>query len=155
MPADFDPAYQVPSWGWWIVLYFFAGGVTGGVSFAAAWLDLFGDANDRAAMRLGHLLAFPLILVCALFLVVAVSAILSRRERLLRMALPWLAAFAATLSVAVFVSLREARGSPSSLRLPPFSTSRPPWRRDRKPRQCKAQLPLRPPPRLRRWPAMP
>jgi formate-dependent nitrite reductase membrane component NrfD len=70
MPPDFNPSYQVPNWGWWIVLYFFLGGVTGGVYFAAAWLDLFGDTSDRPAMRLGHLLAFPLIILCALCLVV-------------------------------------------------------------------------------------
>jgi protein NrfD len=70
MPADFDPAFQVPNWSWWIVLYFFAGGVTGGVYFAAAWLDLFGDRNDRSAMRAGYLVAFPLIIVCAIFLTV-------------------------------------------------------------------------------------
>lgn len=70
MPPDFNPSFQVPNWGWWIVLYFFLGGVTGGVYFAAAWLDLFGDVNDRAAMRLGHLLAFPLIIVCAVALIV-------------------------------------------------------------------------------------
>src|SRR5207244_1478646 len=70
MPSDFNPSYQLTNWGWWIVLYFFLGGVTGGVYFAAAWLDLFGDVRDRAAMRLGHLLAFPLIIVCALALVV-------------------------------------------------------------------------------------
>ncbi len=70
MPPDFNPSFQTPTWGWGIVLYFFFGGVTGGVYFAAAWLDLFGDANDRTAMRLGHLLAFPLILGCAGLLVV-------------------------------------------------------------------------------------
>jgi len=69
MPPDFDPNFQIPNWGWWIVLYFFAGGVTGGVYFAAAWLDLFGDQTDRATVRLGHLMAFPLIIVCALFLI--------------------------------------------------------------------------------------
>ena len=67
---DFDPNFEIPRWGWWIVLYFFLGGITGGVYFAAAWLDLFGDANDRAAMRLGHLIAFPLIVVSGLVLVV-------------------------------------------------------------------------------------
>ena len=70
MPPDFNPAFQVPNWGWWIVLYFFVGGATGGVYFAAGWLDLFGDASDRTAIRLGHLLAFPLIILSALFLVV-------------------------------------------------------------------------------------
>jgi len=70
MPADFNPVFQVPNWGWWIVLYFFVGGLTGGVYFAAAWLDLFGDANDRSASRLGHLLAFPLMVLSVAFLVV-------------------------------------------------------------------------------------
>jgi formate-dependent nitrite reductase membrane component NrfD len=52
------------------VLYFFIGGITGGVYFAAAWLDLFGDAEDRAAMRLGHILALPLIAISGLVLIV-------------------------------------------------------------------------------------
>ena len=68
MPADFNPSFQVPNWGWWIVLYFFVGGITGGIYFASAWLDLFGELRDRAAMRLGHLVAFPLILLSAVFL---------------------------------------------------------------------------------------
>ena len=70
MPPDFDPNFEIPRWGWWIVLYFFVGGITGGVYFAAAWLDLFGDAKDRPAMRLGHLIAFPLIVVSGLLLIV-------------------------------------------------------------------------------------
>jgi formate-dependent nitrite reductase membrane component NrfD len=69
MPADFNPSFEVPHWGWWIVLYFFFGGLTGGVYLAAAWLDLFGDQTDRPAMRLGHLLAFPLIILCVVFLI--------------------------------------------------------------------------------------
>src|SRR5207302_1470757 len=69
MPPDFNPSFQTPNWGWWIVLYFFTGGVTGGVYFAAAWLDLLGDRSDRIAMRVGHLVAFPLILLCAIFLI--------------------------------------------------------------------------------------
>jgi formate-dependent nitrite reductase membrane component NrfD len=70
MPPDFNPSFQVPNWSWWIVLYFFFGGLTGGVFFAAAWLDLFGDAMDRRVMRLGYILGFPLILLCALFLII-------------------------------------------------------------------------------------
>ena len=70
MPPDFNPSFQPPNWGWWIVLYFFAGGVTGGVYFAAAWLDLFGDQADRIAVRLGHILALPLIILSAAFLIV-------------------------------------------------------------------------------------
>jgi formate-dependent nitrite reductase membrane component NrfD len=70
MPPDFDPNFQIPHWSWWIVLYFFFGGVTGGLYFAAAWLDLFGERFDRPAMRVGHFLAFPLLLLCAVFLIV-------------------------------------------------------------------------------------
>lgn len=69
MPTDFNPSFQVPNWGWWILLYFFAGGVTGGVYFAAAWLDLFGDELDRPAVRRGHLITFPLLIVCTIFLI--------------------------------------------------------------------------------------
>jgi protein NrfD len=70
MPPDFNPSFVIPHWGWWIVLYFFIGGITGGVYFAAAFLDLFGEARDRPAVRLGHLLAFPLILLSAIVLIV-------------------------------------------------------------------------------------
>src|SRR5919204_3106773 len=70
MPPEFNPSYQSPDWAWWIVLYFFVGGVTGGVYFTAAWLDLFGDETDRWGMRVGYLLAFPFILVCALLLII-------------------------------------------------------------------------------------
>jgi formate-dependent nitrite reductase membrane component NrfD len=70
MPPEFNPSFQVPNWGWWIVLYFFVGGITGGTYFAAAWLDLFGDARDRGAIWLGHILAFPLLVLSSLFLIV-------------------------------------------------------------------------------------
>ena len=71
MPPEFNPSFQSPHWAWWIVLYFFVGGMTGGIYFAAAWLDLFGDkAGDRGIVRLGYLLAFPLIIISALFLIV-------------------------------------------------------------------------------------
>lgn len=74
MPSDFNPSFASPNWGWWIVLYFFFGGVTGGIYFAAAWLDLFGDPADRAVMRLGHRLAFPLIILSSLFLIADLGA---------------------------------------------------------------------------------
>ncbi len=70
MPPEFNPAFQSPHWSWWIVLYFFVGGLTGGLYFAAAWLDLFGDRIDRAAVRLGHLIAFPMIILSSIFLIV-------------------------------------------------------------------------------------
>src|SRR5687768_2649566 len=70
MPPEYNPLFQRPDWAWWIVLYFFFGGITGGLYFAAAWLDLFGDLGDRPAIRLGHLLTFPLLIVCAVLLIV-------------------------------------------------------------------------------------
>ena len=70
MPPEFNPSFQTPNWGWWIVLYFFVGGITGGMYFAAAFLDLFGDARDRGAIWLGHILAFPLLVLCSVFLIV-------------------------------------------------------------------------------------
>jgi protein NrfD len=69
MPPEFNPLFQSPEWAWWIVFYFFIGGITGGLYFAAGWLDLFGDESDRPAMRFGHVLAFPLLIVCALLLI--------------------------------------------------------------------------------------
>src|SRR6267142_2569917 len=70
MTPEFNPSFQSPNWAWWIVLYFFVGGLTGGTYFTAAWLDLFGDRGDRALVRLGHVIAFPLIILSAIFLIV-------------------------------------------------------------------------------------
>ena len=57
-----------PRWGWYIVLYFFLGGLSAGTYFIATLLLLAGDPRDRQAVRLGYLLSFPLLLVCALLL---------------------------------------------------------------------------------------
>lgn len=70
-----------PDWGWLIVTYFFIGGIAGGSSALAALLDLFGNRQDRAVARLGHLVALPLILISGLLLVVD----LTRPERFLNM----------------------------------------------------------------------
>ncbi len=59
----------VPHWGWYIVLYFFLGGLSAGTYFAATMLLLAGDRRDHDAVRLGYLLSFPLLLVCAVLLI--------------------------------------------------------------------------------------
>jgi protein NrfD len=59
----------VPHWGWYIVLYFFIGGLAAGTYFVATLLLLAGDRRDHAAIRLGYLLSFPLLLVCAVLLI--------------------------------------------------------------------------------------
>jgi formate-dependent nitrite reductase membrane component NrfD len=58
-----------PRWGWYIVLYFFLGGLSAGTYFASTMLLLAGDRRDHDAVRLGYLLSLPLLLVCALLLI--------------------------------------------------------------------------------------
>jgi formate-dependent nitrite reductase membrane component NrfD len=59
-----------PRWGWYVILYFFLGGIAGGVMAIGAGLELLGDQRDRDAVRLAHRLAFPLIVVCGLLLII-------------------------------------------------------------------------------------
>ena len=59
-----------PRWGWYVILYFFVGGLAGGLMAIAAGLDLAGDRHDQEAVRLAHRLAFPLIILCAILLIV-------------------------------------------------------------------------------------
>src|SRR5437867_4799695 len=58
-----------PEWSWLIVLYFFFGGIAAGCYFSAALLELVGEPQDRAAVRVGHLLAFPLLALCGILLI--------------------------------------------------------------------------------------
>lgn len=58
-----------PQWGWYIILYFFFGGLCAGAYFIATLLLLLGDPRDRETIRLGYLISFPLLLVCALLLI--------------------------------------------------------------------------------------
>lgn len=58
-----------PHWGWYIVLYFFFGGLCAGAYFIATLLLFLGDARDRETIRLGYLISFPLLLVCAILLI--------------------------------------------------------------------------------------
>ena len=57
-----------PQWGMYIVWYFFVGGVAAGAYFTAALVDLFGDADDRPAVRAGYFVALPLVLICPILL---------------------------------------------------------------------------------------
>lgn len=59
-----------PHWGWYVILYFFLGGLAAGSYFIATMLELVGDPRDEDAVRLGYLLAFPLLCVCGLLLFV-------------------------------------------------------------------------------------
>lgn len=55
MPDTFYTAS--PHWGWYIVLYFFVGGIAGGGFFIASFLRLFGRAEDAPVVRLGYYVA--------------------------------------------------------------------------------------------------
>lgn len=64
MPHDL----VTPDWNWLIVLYFFVGGIAAGAYFSAALLELVGEPQDLAAVRVAHLIAFPLAAICGLLL---------------------------------------------------------------------------------------
>jgi protein NrfD len=59
-----------PDWRWWIVLYFFIGGIAGGSFFLASLLYLFGRPSDRPLVRLGYYVAFWGAVVSGLLLIV-------------------------------------------------------------------------------------
>ena len=59
-----------PGWRWYIILYFFLGGLAGGSYFIAVLIDIFGRPEDRPLARLGYYIALPLVLVSGLLLTV-------------------------------------------------------------------------------------
>ncbi len=60
---------QSPLWEGWIVLYFFVGGIAGGAYLTSAVVELVGAPEDRPIARMGYFIAFPLAMLCALFLI--------------------------------------------------------------------------------------
>lgn len=72
-----------PDWGVWIVLYFFLGGIAAGAYFLAILLEWFGTPDDAQTAGVAHRVAFPLVLLCLVFLVVD----LGRPERFWHMLL--------------------------------------------------------------------
>lgn len=59
-----------PRWGWYVILYFFVGGLAAGCYAIAAALDLAGEPRDRDTVRTGYLLALPGLLICTLLLII-------------------------------------------------------------------------------------
>jgi len=57
-----------PHWAWFIVLYFFIGGLAGGCYFLSALIDLFDRREDRPLARLGYYIAFPCVALSGLLL---------------------------------------------------------------------------------------
>ncbi|MBO0683886.1 MAG: polysulfide reductase NrfD [Candidatus Dormibacteraeota bacterium] len=57
-----------PHWEWYILLYFFFAGLSGGSYALATLLRHWGAPHDAAAARLGFLIAFPAVVVCPILL---------------------------------------------------------------------------------------
>lgn len=57
-----------PQWEWYIVWYFFLGGIAGGVYALGAILRLMGDERDAPVARLAFLLSFPVLVICPILL---------------------------------------------------------------------------------------
>src|SRR5438067_11758580 len=66
MPDTFVTAS--PHWTWFIIPYFFVGGLAGGAYFLAALLEWFGRPEDRPVIRTGYALAFWGAVLSGLFL---------------------------------------------------------------------------------------
>ncbi len=97
---------QVPMWTWWIIAYFFLGGVAGGTYFLSAIIELVGAPEDRPAARMGYYIAFPLAIVCAILLIVDLGQPLRFWHMLLysRTFLPWLN-WASPMSIGAYALL--------------------------------------------------
>lgn len=59
---------QDPQWTWWIIVYFFIGGLAAGAYVTAAIVDLVGSESDQRFTRAGYLVAFPLTVIGGLCL---------------------------------------------------------------------------------------
>jgi len=59
-----------PEWGWWIILYFFLGGIASGAYFIGTLIDLVGHARDRRISNIAYYIAFPLVAICGILLIV-------------------------------------------------------------------------------------
>jgi formate-dependent nitrite reductase membrane component NrfD len=59
-----------PHWTWFIIAYFFVGGLAGGAGFLAGVLDWFGQPEDRPVVRTGHTIAAVGAIVSGLLLTI-------------------------------------------------------------------------------------
>ena len=61
---------QPPLWEWYILAYFFLGGLAAGCYILATMLRLWGGREDQAVARAGYSIAFPLLLICPILLTI-------------------------------------------------------------------------------------
>jgi formate-dependent nitrite reductase membrane component NrfD len=59
-----------PHWTWWIILYFFVGGIAGSAFFLASLLHLSDHPADRPLVRLGYYVAFVGVLISGFLLTI-------------------------------------------------------------------------------------
>ena len=57
-----------PEWQWWILAYFFFGGISGGSYALGTLLRLVGDPRDRSASQLAYIVSFVALIPCPIFL---------------------------------------------------------------------------------------
>ena len=57
-----------PEWTWYILLYFFFAGLSGGAFVIGTMLRLFGSVADFVASRIAFLISFPLLVICPILL---------------------------------------------------------------------------------------
>jgi formate-dependent nitrite reductase membrane component NrfD len=59
-----------PHWQWYIIFYFFIGGIAGGCFFLSALLQLFGRRGDGPIIRMGYYIAFIGAVISGILLIV-------------------------------------------------------------------------------------
>ncbi len=65
-----SPESQAPGWEWWFVaMYFFVGGTAAGAYFIGSLVELFGAEKYRHISKVAFYVAFPLALLCPIFLI--------------------------------------------------------------------------------------
>jgi formate-dependent nitrite reductase membrane component NrfD len=66
MPEHFAAA---PGWGWWILGYFFFGGIAGGSYAIGTLIRLVGTPTDQRVARIAFIVSFLALIPCPLFLI--------------------------------------------------------------------------------------
>ncbi|HEU5102812.1 MAG TPA: NrfD/PsrC family molybdoenzyme membrane anchor subunit [Roseiflexaceae bacterium] len=66
-----------PEWNWWIIFYFYFGGIAAGAYFIGTLVDLVGVERDRPIAKVAYYVAAPLVVVCGILLILD----LTRPER--------------------------------------------------------------------------
>jgi formate-dependent nitrite reductase membrane component NrfD len=123
-----------PHWAWWIILYFFVGGIAGSAFFLASLLHLFGRPADRPLVRLGYYVAFVGAIISGFLLTVDLNRPLRFWHMLIQnhtgepMFKPWvpmsvgswgLLFFGVFSFLAALTALSEERARPRLLQSPP------------------------------------